>query len=671
MPRFKLHAPYPPRGDQPKAIEGLSESVLSGRKYQTLLGVTGSGKTFTMAKVIEKTGLPALVISHNKTLAAQLYGEFRAFFPENAVEFFISYYDYYQPEAFIPASGTYIEKDASVNEEIDRLRMSATSQLLMRDDVIVIASVSAIYGLGNPEEFRRMVLPLRVGDSQGRPSILRKLVDMQYTRNDVNFHRGCFRVHGDLIEIYPSYEDSSYRVELFGDEIESLERVDPLTGKPLEELQEFTLFPAHHFVTGSERMQKAIGEVGKDLEIRLNELRQENLQAEVQRLSNRTRYDMEMMREMGFCPGIENYSRYLDGRKAGERPLCLLDYFPEDYLVFIDESHVTVPQVRGMYNGDRNRKTTLVNHGFRLPSALDNRPLHFGEFESLLPRAVFVSATPSDYELKQSEGAVFEQVIRPTGLLDPEIEIRPSKGQVDDLLAEIRIRAEKKERTLVTTLTKRMSEDLSDYLSQAGLKVAWLHSDIKALERVAILRKLRLGELDVLVGVNLLREGLDLPEVSLVAVLDADSEGFLRSHTSLIQTAGRAARHESGKVILYADRETNSIRLSVEETRRRRELQEDYNRKHGIQPRGIRKSQEDIEAQTRIGERKGDGGQAHRVAARFGHLSVGEKITELEKEMRREAEARRFESAASLRDLIEELKLQLAEDGRQDEGSLV
>ncbi len=672
MSRFKLRAPFKPTGDQPQVIKQLTESILAGNKYQTLLGVTGSGKTFTMAEVIAQTDLPTLIISHNKTLAAQLYGEFRGFFPENAVEFFISYYDYYQPEAFVPSTGTYIEKDASINEEIDRLRLSTTSQLMMRDDVIVIASVSAIYGLGNPNEFKRLVLKLQVGDERGRPSILRTLVDMQYSRNDVNFMRGTFRVRGDMIEIYPPYEDISYRIELFGEEIDSLSAVDPLTGRTQEQLQDLALFPAHHFVTGRERVTQSINQIGRDLEERLNEFREGNKLVEAQRLENRTRYDMEMLSEMGFCTGIENYSRYMDGREPGDRPLCLLDYFPDDFLIILDESHVTVPQIGAMYAGDRSRKNTLVEHGFRLPSALDNRPLRFDEFEALTPRAVFTTATPGPYEFEKSGKNVFEQVIRPTGLLDPQIELRPSRHQVDDLLGEVRDRVARKERTLVTTLTKRMSEELTDYLLANGIRVAYLHSDIKALERVAILRKLRLGEIDVLVGINLLREGLDLPEVSLVAILDADREGFLRSHTSLIQTAGRAARHEDGRVILYADKQTDSIKAAVEETSRRRKLQEAYNKEHGITPRGIRKSAEEVEASTLVGESKKKEGEAgaHRIASRFEHMELAERIAELDREMRAEADARRFEAAASLRDHIEELRLQLAADGRQDEGSM-
>ena len=662
MSRFKLHAPFKPTGDQPAVIASLVESVLSGRKHQTLLGVTGSGKTFSMANLIQQVDLPTLIISHNKTLAAQLYGEFRGFFPENAVEYFISYYDYYQPEAFVPATSTYIEKDSSINEEIDRLRMNATSSLLTREDVVVIASVSAIYGLGNPDEFKRMVLHLKAGDESSRQKILRRLVEMQYTRNDIGFARGNFRVRGDTIDVHPSYEEQAYRIELWGEEVERLERFDPLTGRAEEKLEELIVFPANQYVTGRDRLDSAIGQIGKDLEVSLHEFRKEEKLLEAQRLEGRTRYDMEMLKEIGFCHGIENYSRYLDGRQPGERPLCLMDYFPDDFLIILDESHVTVPQIGAMYAGDRSRKTTLVNYGFRLPSALDNRPLRFEEFEELAPRLLFTSATPGPFELDRSGPAVFEQVIRPTGLLDPEIEIRPSRHQVDDLLAEVKLRAEKNERTLVTTLTKRMSEDLTDYLLSHGVRVAYLHSDIKTLDRVAILRQLRVGEVDVLVGINLLREGLDLPEVSLVAVLDADRQGFLRSHTSLIQTAGRAARHEEGKVILYADTETDAIRRAVEETARRRKLQERYNEEHGITPTSISKSLEEIDAQTRVaeGHRDDEKRSAVEKAKAFAHLSLEERIEELEIEMRREAEALNFEAAASLRDLASELKLQLA-----------
>ena len=661
MSRFKLKAPYAPTGDQPQVIRGLVESLLAGRKHQTLLGVTGSGKTFTMANVIAQVDLPTLIISHNKTLAAQLYGEFRGFFPENAVEFFISYYDYYQPEAFVPSTSTYIEKDASINEEIDRLRLNATSSLLSRDDVVVVASVSSIYGLGNPEEFKRMVLKVAVGEEPGRQGILRRLVDMQYERNDLDFARGAFRVRGDVINIFPAYEERAYRVELFGDRVELIEAFDPITGRGEEVLGELVVFPAKQYVTGRERLHEAIGLIGADLERRLHEFRHAGRLLEAQRLDGRTRYDMEMLREIGFCHGIENYSRYLDGRAPGDRPLCLLDYFPEDFLIILDESHVTVPQIGAMHAGDRSRKETLVEYGFRLPSALDNRPLRFEEFEALAPRLLYASATPGPFELGRSGEAVFEQVIRPTGLLDPQIEIRPSRHQVDDLLAEARRRAAAGERVLVTTLTKRMAEDLTDYLQGGGLRVAYLHSDIKALDRVAILRSLRIGEVDVLVGINLLREGLDLPEVSLVAVLDADREGFLRSHTSLIQTAGRAARHLSGRVILYADKETDSIRRAVEETNRRRRLQEAYNSEHGITPTSIIKSLAEIDATTQVADaRRHEAAEtaAERVAG-YAHLDLIQRIAVIEEEMQREAAALNFEAAASLRDLAAELRLAL------------
>jgi excinuclease ABC subunit B len=659
--RFKLQAPYAPTGDQPQVIRGLVESLLAGRKHQTLLGVTGSGKTFTMANVIAQVDLPTLIISHNKTLAAQLYGEFRGFFPENAVEFFISYYDYYQPEAFVPATSTYIEKDSSINEEIDRLRLNATSSLLSREDVVVVASVSSIYGLGNPEEFKRMVLRVAIGDEPGRQGILRRLVDMQYERNDLDFARGAFRVRGDVINIFPAYEERAYRVELFGDRVELIEAFDPLTGRGEEVLGELVVFPARQYVTGRERLHEAIGQIGQDLERRLHEFRNAGRLLEAQRLDGRTRYDMEMLREIGFCHGIENYSRYLDGRAPGDRPLCLLDYFPEDFLIILDESHVTVPQIGAMHAGDRSRKETLVEYGFRLPSALDNRPLRFEEFEALAPRLLYASATPGPFELGRSGEAVFEQLIRPTGLLDPPIEIRPSRHQVDDLLAEARRTAAAGERVLVTTLTKRMAEDLTDYLQAGGVRVAYLHSDIKALDRVAILRSLRLGEVDVLVGINLLREGLDLPEVSLVAVLDADREGFLRSHTSLIQTAGRAARHLSGRVILYADVETDSIRRAVDETNRRRRLQAAYNTKHGITPTSIHKSPAEIDATTQVADaRRHEGAEtaAERVAS-YAHLDILQRIAVIEEEMQREAAALNFEAAASLRDLAAELRMAL------------
>ncbi len=671
MSRFKLQAPFSPTGDQPQAIRLLGESILAGNKHQTLLGVTGSGKTYTMASLISEVDLPALIISHNKTLAAQLYGEFRSFFPDNAVEYFISYYDYYQPEAFVPSTNTFIEKDVSINEDIDRLRLNATSSLLMREDVVVVASVSSIYGLGNPDEFRRMVLKVKVGEESSRQVILRRLVEMQYTRNDIGFARGNFRVRGDVVDVYPSYEERCYRIELFGDEVERIDALDPLTGHAQESMTELVVFPASHYVTGRDRLDRAVLEIGHDLEVCLHEFRKEGKLLEAQRLESRTRYDLEMMKEMGFCHGIENYSRYLDQREPGQRPLCLMDYFPKDFLVILDESHVTVPQIGAMYAGDRSRKETLVNYGFRLPSALDNRPLRFAEFEELAPRILYTSATPSKYELEKSGSAIAEQIIRPTGLLDPIIEIRPSEGQVDDLLGEVKDRAAKNERVLITTLTKRMAEDLSEYLASAGVRVAYLHSDINTLDRVAILRKLRVGEVDTLVGINLLREGLDLPEVSLVAVLDADREGFLRSHTSLIQTAGRAARHEEGRVILYADRETDAIRKAVSETSRRRSVQEAYNRKHGITPTSILKSLADIEAQTRVGEKSGKQVEERSAAERArGYASLGleERIAELDREMLAEAEKLNFEAAASLRDIIAELRMRQAMTEYKDEG---
>ncbi|MCP4548931.1 MAG: excinuclease ABC subunit UvrB [bacterium] len=660
MSRFILKAAFKPTGDQPQAIRGLSESILAGNKHQTLVGVTGSGKTFSMANIIREVDLPTLIISHNKTLAAQLFGEFSGFFPDNAVEFFISYYDYYQPEAFVPATSTYIEKDASINEDIDRLRMNATSSLLTRDDVVVIASVSSIFGLGNPDEFKRMVLRVKMGEETSRKKIIRRLVEIQYQRNDIGFGRGNFRVRGDVIDVYPAYEERCFRIELFGDEVERLEIIDPLTGKGLEVLDEMVVFPAKQFVTGRDRLDEAVNHIARDLETRLHEFRNQDKLLEAQRLESRTRYDLEMLQEMGFCNGIENYSRYLDGREPGQRPLCLLDYFPDDFLIILDESHVTVPQIGAMYAGDRSRKTTLVNYGFRLPSALDNRPLRFEEFEELAPRILYASATPAPLELEKSMGNIHEQVIRPTGLLDPVIEIRPGRHQVDDLLAEVKVHSERGERVLVTTLTKRMSEDLTDYLQTAGVRVAYLHSDIKALERVEILRKLRLGQVDVLVGINLLREGLDLPEVSLVAILDADKQGFLRSHTSLIQTAGRAARHAEGKVIFYADNETAAIRSAVEVTRHRRNLQERYNSEHGITPRTISKSLDAMPSKLNSGgKRKDEMESAVTRAKNFASLPLEDRIMELEEEMLKEADAQRFEAAASLRDLIAELKMRL------------
>jgi excinuclease ABC subunit B len=657
---FDLQLPFEPTGDQPRAIEELTEGVLRGDRWQTLLGVTGSGKTVTMAAVIERTGLPTLVMSHNKTLAAQLYGELRQFFPRDAVEYFISYYDYYQPEAYVPETDTFIEKDASINEDIDRLRLRATSSLMERRDVIVVASVSAIYGLGDPSGYRAMMVTLEEGQEIGRRQILRGLVDIQYSRNDLDFQRGTFRVRGDVVEVMPAYEEQAVRIELWGDTIERISKIDPLTGEVITRLPRTAVFPATHYAIQPDRLKVAIEKIEVELEARLLELRQQDRLLEAQRLETRTRFDLEMLREIGVCPGIENYSRHLDGRLPGERPYCLLDYFPDDFMVIVDESHVTVPQIGAMYRGDRSRKTTLVEHGFRLPSALDNRPLSFDEWEDVVSQAVFVSATPGDYELRKSGGVVVEQLIRPTGLLDPRVEIRPVRGQVDDLLAEIRRRTERNERVLVTTLTKRMAEDLADFLHARGVRVRYMHSDIDSIERVEILRGLRLGEFDVLVGINLLREGLDLPEVSLVAILDADKEGFLRSETSLIQTIGRAARNLNGTAVLYADRVTDSMRRALEETDRRREVQAAYNEEHGIEPRSIVKSVDQIRFSTSVADARGPAPAAVRESAeRYEDLEPGELIRVLETEMREAAEALDFERAARLRDELFEVKASL------------
>jgi excinuclease ABC subunit B len=570
---FDLRLPFEPTGDQPTAIAELARGFSRGERWQTLLGVTGSGKTVTMAAVVAELGRPALLMSHNKTLAAQLYGELRGFFPHNAVEYFISYYDYYQPEAYVPETDTYIEKDASINEDIDRLRLRATSSLMERQDVIVVASVSAIYGLGHPAEYRSLMLTLKRGEPVSRREILEGLVQIQYNRNDFDFTRGTFRVRGDVIEVFPAYEEQAVRLELWGDEVERISKIDPLTGETIADLDQAAIYPATHYASGFDRLQAAIGTIGKELDSHLSLLRDDSRLLEAQRLETRTKFDLEMLREMGICPGIENYSRHLDGRSPGERPFCLLDYFPDDFLFILDESHVSVPQLRAMYNGDQSRKRTLVEHGFRLPSALDNRPLSFEEWEEIVPRTLFISATPADYELERSAGVVVEQLIRPTGLLDPEVHVRPVRGQVDDLLEEIRSRTARAERVLVTTLTKRMAEDLTDFLANRGVRVRYMHSDIDAIERVEILRDLRLGIFDVLVGINLLREGLDLPEVSLVAILDADKEGFLRSNRSLVQTIGRAARNLGGTAVLYADRVTEAMHFAIEETERRRRAQ--------------------------------------------------------------------------------------------------
>ncbi len=655
MAQFELISKFKPTGDQPKAIRELTEGIKRGEKFQTLLGVTGSGKTFTIANTIAQVGRPTLIISHNKTLAAQLYGELKAFFPHNAVEYFISYYDYYQPEAYIPSTDTYIEKDTSINDEIDKLRLKATSSLLERGDVAIVASVSCIYGLGSPKDFRELLVLLEVGQRVERDQILRDLIGIHYVRNDLDPLRGTFRVRGDVIEIHPAYEDTAIRVELFGDQIEAMSVVDTLTGEIKEEKKRVAIYPAKHFVTTSPRIEEAIKGIEKELEERLEWFHSQGKLLEVQRLSSRTRYDIEMMREIGYCTGIENYSRHLSGRKPGERPSCLIDYFPSRYLMVIDESHVTIPQLRGMYAGDRSRKEVLVEHGFRLPSALDNRPLYFEEFESLIDQCILVSATPAEYELERSKGVVVEQIIRPTGLMDPKITVKPVGGQIDDLLAQIRKRVERGERVLVTTLTKRMAEDLSDYLSGLGVRVRYLHSEIGAIERVDILRDLRLARFDVLVGINLLREGLDLPEVSLVAILDADKEGFLRSERSLIQTAGRAARNVGGEVIMYADNLTDSMKRAVEETNRRRKIQEDYNRIHHITPRTIYKSVEEVLKATAVADSKVS--EAKEYSLDYPpSLDREERIEILERAMDQAARRLEFEKAAQIRDELKRLK---------------
>jgi excinuclease ABC subunit B len=662
---FDLQAPFEPAGDQPRAIRELLAGLDRGDRFQTLLGVTGSGKTMTMAHVIQGFRRPALVLSHNKTLAAQLYGELKSFFPHNAVEYFISYYDYYQPEAYVPTTDTYIEKDASINEDIDRLRLRATSSLMERSDVIIVSTVSAIYGLGDPVEYRERMVSLERGQRIARDDILRALVGIQYNRNDVAFERGTFRVRGDTVEIFPAYEEQGVRIELWGDEVERISKINVVTGDTIAALERAAVYPAKHFITNRPSLERAVKAIRAELAERLEALRAENKLLEAQRLESRTNFDIEMMLEIGTCAGIENYSRHLSGRAAGERPACLFDYYPEDFLVIVDESHVTLPQIRGMYNGDRARKQTLVDYGFRLPSALDNRPLVFDEFLALTPRMLSVSATPGELELELSEGAVVEQVIRPTGLVDPEIEVRPVRGQVDNLLHEIRLRERRGERVLVTTLTKRMSEDLTDYLQQVGVRVRYMHSDIDAIERMEIVRGLRLGEFDVLVGINLLREGLDMPEVSLVAILDADQEGFLRSDRSLIQTVGRAARNVNGRAIFYADRITGSMERCMEETARRRELQTRHNVEHGIVPRGVQKSIEQVKFITRVADARtekdahGAGRDGKRVAEETSSYSAEElpKLVErLESEMREAAKALDFETAARLRDELFELR---------------
>ncbi|GAB1768037.1 excinuclease ABC subunit UvrB [Priestia megaterium] len=653
--QFELVSPYQPQGDQPKAIEKIVKGIKEGKQHQVLLGATGTGKTFTMSNVIKEINKPTLIMAHNKTLAGQLYSEFKEFFPNNAVEYFVSYYDYYQPEAYVPQTDTFIEKDASINDEIDKLRHSATSALFERKDVIIIASVSCIYGLGSPEEYKEMVVSLRVGMEKERNQLLRTLVDVQYERNDIDFKRGTFRVRGDVVEIFPvSRDEHCIRVEFFGDEIDRIREVHALTGEIIGDREHVAIFPASHFVTREEKMRVAIQNIEKELEEQLEKLKEAGKLLEAQRLEQRTRYDLEMMREMGFCSGIENYSRHLTLRPAGSTPYTLLDFFPEDFLLVVDESHVTIPQVRGMYNGDQARKQVLVDHGFRLPSALDNRPLKFDEFEQHIKQIVHVSATPGPYELEKAP-EVIEQIIRPTGLLDPNIEVRPIEGQIDDLIGEIHDRIKRNERVLVTTLTKKMSEDLTNYLKEIGIKVQYLHSEVKTLERIEIIRELRLGKYDVLIGINLLREGLDIPEVSLVTILDADKEGFLRSERSLIQTIGRAARNANGHVIMYADRITNSMDIAINETKRRRSIQEAYNEEHGITPTTIQKEVRGSIRATVVAEDT----ETYEEAPAFDKLNKKEKaklVEEMEQEMKEAAKALNFERAAELRDLILELK---------------
>ncbi len=657
MTAFDLLSPHEAAGDQPGAIEELTAGLRRGDDAQVLLGATGTGKTFTIAHVIQKYGRPTLVMSHNKTLAAQLYGELKSLFPHNAVEYFVSYYDYYQPEAYVPSTDTYIEKDSSINEDIERLRLRATSSLMERDDVIVVASVSCIYGLGNPRDYRELMLHLTVGDEKPRKDILRGLVDIQYKRNDYLFERGTFRVRGDTVEIFPAYEEQAVRIELWGDEIERITRFDPLTGEHIAQLERTAVYPASHYVTRRSTVEKMVPAIRAELEERLALFRDSGKLLEAQRLEQRTHFDIEMMLEIGTCPGIENYSLYTSGRRTGERPACLLDYFPEDFLVVVDESHASIPQINGMYNGDRARKMTLLEHGFRLPSALDNRPLKFEEWRTVVDKVIYLSATPGDWELTQSGGVVVEQIIRPTGLVDPLIDVRPVKGQVDDLLAEIRERERRGERVLVTTLTKRMAEDLSEYLASVGVRVRYMHSEVDTIERMAILRSLRLGKIDVLVGINLLREGLDLPEVSLVAILDADKEGFLRDGRSLIQTIGRAARNVDGRAIMYADKITASMKRCIDETGRRRDIQLAHNLEHGITPETIRKSVEEIEFSTRVADaRDAPAVVAEEPSSYADEVNQEEYIKILEQEMEGAAEALDFERAALLRDQLFELK---------------
>ncbi len=673
-PSFEVLAPFDPAGDQPRAIAQLSAGLIRGDKYQTLLGVTGSGKTMTLAHTIAKYGKPTLVLSHNKTLAAQLYGELRQFLPNNAVEYFVSYYDYYQPEAYVPSTDVYIEKDASINADIESLRLRATSSLMEREDVVIVATVSAIYGLGDPVEYRKLLVTAERGESKGRDSLLGDLVRIQYGRNDVAFEQGTFRVRGDTVEIFPAYAEQAIRVEFWGDTVERITKIDPLTGRAIAQLERCAIYPAKHFVTQRATIERAVKLIRSELAERLVVLRQAGKLLEAQRLESRTTFDVEMLLEVGTCAGIENYSRHFSGRAEGERPACLLDYFPPEFLVVVDESHVSLPQIGGMYNGDRARKETLVEYGFRLPSALDNRPLKFQEFMEIVPQMVSVSATPGELELGLSHGNIVEQIIRPTGLIDPEVEIRPVRGQVDDLLGEIRERARKRERVLVTTLTKRMAEDLTDYLQQTGVRVRYLHSDIDAIERMEILRGLRLGEFDVLVGINLLREGLDLPEVSLVAILDADQEGFLRSDRSLIQTVGRAARHLNGRAILYADRMTGSMERALAEMNRRREIQVSYNKEHGITPRSIIKSLEQVKLTTRVADARTEKPEKKKKEERLVELDFrdpakrAQTIAVLERQMKDAAANLEFELAALLRDQVNELRALDAPEVDRDAG---
>ena len=658
MTRFKVHADFEPMGDQPKAIETLAEGIMAGKKYQTLMGVTGSGKTFTMAKLIEKVQKPTLVISHNKTLAAQLHGEFKEFFPENAVEYFVSYYDYYQPEAYVPSTDTYIEKDSDINDEIEKLRHSATAALAERRDVIIVASVSCIYGLGSPFDYVNQMLSLRPGMEKSRRDILRKLVDLQYTRNDMAFERGTFRVRGDIIDIYPAGNDSAVRVELFGDEIDSIKEMNPVTGEILGIRNHISIYPASHYVTSPENMERAIRTINEELEERVQWFKDRGKLLEAQRIEQRTRYDLEMLREIGMCKGIENYTRHLAGAKPGEKPYTLIDYFPDDFLMIIDESHAMLPQLHGMYAGNLSRKTSLVDYGFRLPSALDNRPLKFDEWEKMINQVVFFSATPAEYEKRVSGGINAEQLIRPTGLLDPPIDVQPTKGQIDHLIGEIRKTVAKGEKVLVTTLTKKMAESLTDYLKGMNIRVRYLHSDVDTLERMEIIRDLRMDVFDVLVGINLLREGLDIPEVALVAILDADKEGFLRTETSLIQTIGRAARNVDGRVIMYADHISGAMKAAIDETDRRRKVQNDYNVAHGITPESVRKSVRSVIEATKVADKEMEFYKG-KSPQELTKKELQDYVRKLEKEMKQAAKDLQFERAAQLRDQIFEYKVRL------------